>query len=191
MRNVVNRNTDIQSYFQPGEKMLWAGRPKQGIMFSKNDALLVPFSLMWGGFAIFWESTVVTQAGTPFFFKLWGVPFVLIGLYLIIGRFLVDAFVRARTQYAVTDRRIIISREGWFSKLLTLSLQQLPNLDLDQKSDGTGTINFGPDSGATSGYRGKMSNWTPALSDVPRFLGITNVREVFDLIARAQSTKAS
>ncbi|MBB6485040.1 PH domain-containing protein [Rhizobium lusitanum] len=190
MRNTNNRKTDIQSYFLPGEKLLWHGQPQQGFMLNNSDLLLIPFSLMWGGFAIFWEGTVITQVNASFFFKLWGVPFVLIGLYLIIGRFVIDAFVRARTQYAVTNRRIIILREGWFSKLLTLSLERLPSMDLDQKGDGTGTINFGTDPEAGQGHHGGMSNWTPALSKVPRFLGIANVREVFDLIERAQSTKA-
>ncbi|MGG6893805.1 PH domain-containing protein [Rhizobium sp. BR 315] len=190
MRNTNNRKTDIQSYFLPGEKLLWHGQPKQGFMSSRSDLLLVPFSLMWGGFAIFWEDAAITQVDAPFFFKLWGVPFVLIGLYLIIGRFVVDAFVRARTQYAVTNRRIMILREGWFSKLLTLSLERLPAMDLDQKEDGTGTINFGTDPEAGQDHHGSTSNWTPALSKAPRFLGITNVREVFDLIERAQSTKA-
>ena len=139
------RNTDIQTYFLPGEKLLWQGRPKQGFMASKKDLLLVPFSLMWGGFTAFWEVTVIRQGNAPIFFKLWGVPFVLIGLYLIVGRFVVDAFVRARTQYAVTDQRIIILREGWFAKVLTVSLDRLPALDLDQNGNGTGTINFGTD----------------------------------------------
>ncbi|WP_349958621.1 PH domain-containing protein [Rhizobium sp. ZPR3] len=186
------RNADIQNYFVPGEKLLWQGRPKQGFMPSKKDLLLVPFSLIWGGFAVFWESMVVRQGNAPIFFRLWGVPFVLIGLYLIVGRFAVDAFVRARTQYAVTDQRIIILREGWFAKLLTLSLERLPALDLDQNGDGSGTINFGADSGIGYGRRGGgMSVWTPALSNVPRFLGVADVRNVFNLIVQAQSTKAS
>jgi hypothetical protein len=186
------RNTDIQTYFLPGEKLLWQGRPKQGFMASKKDLLLVPFSLMWGGFAIFWETMVIRQGNAPIFFRLWGVPFVLIGFYLVVGRFVVDAFVRARTQYAVTDQRIIILREGWFAKVLTMSLDRLPALDLDQNGNGTGTINFGTDIEIGFGRRGGgMGIWTPALSNVPRFLGVADVRDVFNLIVRAQSTKAS
>ncbi|NTF42371.1 PH domain-containing protein [Rhizobium rhizogenes] len=184
-------NTDIQNYFLPGEKLLWLGRPKQGLMFSKRDVLQVPFSLLWGGFAIFWEIMAVRQANAPLFFRLWGVPFILIGLYLIVGRFALDAFVRARTQYAVSDQRIIVLREGWFSKLLTMSLDRLPALDLDQKGDGTGTISFGSDAQAGYGRRNGLSAWTPALSDVPQFLGIREVRDTFNIIQRAQSMKAS
>jgi len=184
-------NADIQNYFLPGEKLLWLGRPKQGLMFSKRDMLQVPFSLIWGGFAVFWESMAIRQANAPLFFRLWGVPFILIGLYLIIGRFALDAFVRARTQYAVSDQRIIILREGWFSKLLTLPLQRLPALDLDQRGDGTGTISFGSDAQVGYGRRNGISAWTPALSNAPQFLGITEARETFNLIQQAQSTKPS
>ena len=180
-------NADIQSYFLPSEKLLWLGRPKQGLMFSKKDLLQVPFSLMWGGFAIFWESMAVRQVNAPFFFKLWGIPFVLIGLYLIIGRFALDAFIRARTQYAVSNQRILVLREGWFSKLLTMPLERLQTPDLDQSGDGTGTISFENDVQIGYGRRGNIGAWTPALSNIPRFLGITDVRQVFDLIQSARN----
>lgn len=156
-------------------------------MFSRKDLFLVPFSLMWGGFAIFWESMAVRQANAPLFFKLWGLPFILIGLYLVVGRFALDAFIRARTQYAVSDQRIIVLREGWFSKLVAIPLERLQTLDLDQNGNGTGTISFGNDIQAGYGRRGGIGLWTPALSNIPQFLGIADARETFDLIQRARN----
>ena len=84
------------------EKLLWAGRPCQGFVFRPVDAFLIPLSLMWGGFAVFWEGSVLVM-GAPVFFTLWGIPFVLVGCYLVFGRFYVDAWQREKTSYGLTN----------------------------------------------------------------------------------------
>ena len=71
---------DVTERLLTGERMVWSGRPAQGLLFTGRDWLLVPFSLLWGGFAIFWESSVLAMNG-PIIMKLWGVPFVLIGAF--------------------------------------------------------------------------------------------------------------
>jgi hypothetical protein len=140
---------------------------------------MVPFSLIWGGFAIFWESAVLSN-GAPIFMALWGVPFVLIGLYLIAGRFVVDAWMRRGMYYAVTDKRILILRSGPFSKFVAISLAQLPDANLSESAGGRGTIRFG--TGAPYwGNRG-FSGWTPALDPTPQFIAIEDARRVFDHI---------
>jgi hypothetical protein len=100
----------VQPELVPGESFVWAGQPKTSVVFHKEDFLLIPFSLMWGGFAIFWEANVLgiwgAQAHTPWTFGvLCGIPFVLIGQYLIWGRFFYTAWLKRRTHYAVTNRR--------------------------------------------------------------------------------------
>lgn len=165
-----------------GEKMVWQGQPDSGLLFTSRDWLLVPFSLFWGGFSIFWEKSVL-DTNAPVFMKLWGVPFVLIGVYLVVGRFLLDAWIRRGIHYAVTDKRILILRSAPFSKFSAMSLDQLPEVNLSESANGRGTIRFGT---ATPYWaNGSFSSWTPSLDSVPQFLAIEDARRVFDHIQRA------
>lgn len=49
----------------------------------------------------------VTTAKQPFT-VLWGIPFVLVGLYFIFGRFIYKKRRKVRTVYGLTDRRVIV-----------------------------------------------------------------------------------
>jgi len=44
----------FSSELLPGETVQWTGRPNAAVIFHKEDWGLIPFSLLWGGFAIFW-----------------------------------------------------------------------------------------------------------------------------------------
>src|SRR5215211_2048824 len=93
--------TAIESELGPDERLLWFGGPRKGLRLQAADLFVIPFSLFWCGFALFWESMAIFSGG-PFFMALFGIPFVLIGLYMVIGRFIVDAGLRERTFYGVT-----------------------------------------------------------------------------------------
>ncbi|MDY0091675.1 MAG: hypothetical protein RBT80_03145 [Candidatus Vecturithrix sp.] len=89
------------------ELLLWAGQPKQGIFFRKSDIVFTVVSYLWGGGWIYWEYHVMTQPYS-LWYKLWGIPFMFVGFYLMFGRFWVDAFKRKYTYYGLTDKRILI-----------------------------------------------------------------------------------
>jgi hypothetical protein len=38
----------------PEERIEWTGQPDPSIVFHREDWMAIPFSLMWGGVAIFW-----------------------------------------------------------------------------------------------------------------------------------------
>ncbi len=139
----------LSSQLDSGERLLWAGQPRGGIRLRGQDAFLIPFSLLWGGFAIFWEImalTMTAKAPGPIgvIFPLFGLPFVLVGLYLIFGRFIIDAKTRERTYYGLTNERIIIV-SGLFSRQTkSLQLRTLTDVSLTERVDGSGTITFGP-----------------------------------------------
>ncbi|HEX4081079.1 MAG TPA: PH domain-containing protein [Rhizomicrobium sp.] len=183
---------DIAGRLLSGEKIIWTGRPRQGLLLTSRDALLVPFSILWGGFAIFWEYSVLflvrphrsaaAHAPPAIIFPLFGAGFVLVGLFLMFGRFLLDAQLRKGTIYAVTDQRVLILRSGPMNKFVSLSLDRLPGITLSEGRNGCGTITFG-DSGSNWARPG-FQIWVPALDAVPRFLNIENARAVFDQIQR-------
>jgi len=121
---------------RPHEHLLWSGMPGQGFLLKPSDATLIPFSLVWSGIAIHWEYYAIEQ-GTPLFFRLWGVPFILFGIY--------DRWLRQETYYGVTESRIIIQSGIFNVSTDSLDLANLPEIILTRRGDGRGTISFGRD----------------------------------------------
>ena len=72
----------LENELSSDESLLWSGRPKQGIVLRASDTFMIPFSLLWGGFAFFWEYSAY-KSGAPPFFLLFGGAFVLVGIYII------------------------------------------------------------------------------------------------------------
>ena len=175
---------ELQRELGRQEKLLWVGQPRQGLLLRSADALLIPFSLLWGGFAVFWEASVI-RTGAPFFFKLWGVPFVLVGIYIVVGRFFADARQRRRTFYGVTNQRVIIVAGLFGRSIQSLDLGSLPGLSLDEKATGQGTISFGTGQLPYAWMQG--AGWpTGRGRSVPCFDSIADARQVYELIRRAQ-----
>jgi hypothetical protein len=182
----------IQAELKSGETLLWSGQPRGGIRFRSSDIFLIPFSLMWGGFAIFWEimalgmafgvhSAVRGPSAFIYIFPLWGIPFVVVGLYLMVGRFFVDAKSRERTHYAVTNERVIIVSTLFSRKVQSIPLRQIPELTLSESADGSGTIAFGSTLVGAGAYSDGARRYQP-----PSFEMIERVREVYDIVQDAQ-----
>ena len=145
---------------------------------------MTPFALLWGGFALFWEWQVI-QSDAPAFFVLWGLPFVLVGLYLIIGRFIVEAKQRERTYYGVTNERVLIVSGLFGRKVKSLSLRNLADVSLGEGAGGEGSISFG--GGAPFGSWFVGIGWPGMEAYVgPRFDLIPNAKSVHNIIRDAQ-----
>ncbi|HEV8336290.1 MAG TPA: hypothetical protein VGR67_07750 [Candidatus Polarisedimenticolia bacterium] len=181
---IDNPEQVISKELESGERLLWSGAPRRGLVIRGSDAFLIPFSLMWGGFAIFWEVSVMNSKA-PGFFVLWGVPFVLIGLYLIVGRFFADAAIRGRTCYGVTDRRAIIVAGLMSRSIKSVNLRTMTDLSLSERSGGSGTIYFGPTPPWGAMYSGgRWSHQYP-----PAFELIEDAKRVYNVIRQAQESK--
>jgi hypothetical protein len=176
----------LRSELGRDERLLWSGMPRQGVYFHSSDFLAVPFSLMWGGFAIFWEYSVSRAQNAPVFMTLWGIPFVLMGLYIIVGRFFTDAFQRSRTYYGVTDQRVIII-DGVFSRQVkSLPLPTLSDISLSERSNGSGSITFGPNNAFYTPFGRAWPGMGRKMA--PAFDPIDDVRRIYALIREAQQS---
>ncbi|HET7856676.1 MAG TPA: hypothetical protein VFL41_09495 [Gaiellaceae bacterium] len=163
-----------------GERLLWVGRPYPGRVFDRSDAFLIPFSLLWGGFAIFWEAGVILSGWE--FGAVWGIPFVAFGLYLIAGRFFVKVRRRRRTHYAVTDRRVFSKRDD---ATRAAFIHSIPTINARLQADGSGSVIFGnrswmQDAYADSGLDFFASGY--GASEWVSFNDIPDARAVVDLV---------
>lgn len=171
-----------RAHLLSGERVLWEGKPYPGLVLRPIELFLIPFSLLWTGFAIFWNFSV-WKSGADLSFQLFGLPFLIVGLYATFGRFLIDIHLRKGITYFVTNKRILIARGAGGMKVKSLDIKRLPALEFDERSDGSGTIRFGP----TGGLLGAANNfgiWQPTFDPTPQFIRVPNVRSVYDLIQK-------
>lgn len=170
-----------------GERLLWSGVPKQGLFFRPSDIVMVPFSLLWAGFAFFWEYSVSQARSAPLIMLLWGVPFMLIGLYMVVGRFFVEAWMRRRTCYGLTDQRVIILSGLFNREVKSLPLASLGEITISERTDRRGTITFGPSTPGSVMVRG--ASW-PGMgrSGAPMFDLIDDARRTYALIRETQQS---
>jgi hypothetical protein len=181
-------DTAILPNLDPGERLLWSGKPVQGIRLRPADLFLIPFSLLWGGFVIFWETMALTMiprdAGfIGWLFPLFGLPFVGVGLYVIAGRFVVDARARARTYYGVTNQRVMIVTGGRSTRVRSVVLANVQEITLTEHANGTGNIHFGPEYAMVPAW----ANQVPRNRfQGPSLEGIDRARDVYAIIRQAQ-----
>lgn len=176
-------NIDIENELRPilsgDEKLLWTGRPRTGILFRATDIFMIPFSVLWFGFAIFWEYSVV-HTGVPFF-ALFGLLFVAVGLFMLIGRFFWDASKRKNTRYGITDTRVIIKSGLTTKGIKSLNIRAMSDITYKQKADGSGTISLGP---TYTTFNGTGDQSGVRLS--PRLDMIDDVASVYNLLIKQQ-----
>ncbi len=176
----------IETELEPSERVLWAGKPNPKVIFHSGDSFLIPFSLMWGGFAIFWEAGVLKQGWG--FGQLWGIPFVLIGQYLIWGRFIYDNWKKRRIVYVLTDRRAIVIVRPPQSQTISARLAAVGSIEKSLRSDGIGTITIGTP--IVSSYRSRRRQNFGSLqldAGLPVFVDVDDANQIYRQIEQVRA----
>lgn len=128
---------------EPGETFVWHGKPELWpfvMMGPLNKFVLVPFSVFWAGFFIFIEVQMIAARSTIGATLVF--PFVVLGLYLVVGRFLAGIRCWKNTFYLVTNRRIIIQTGTLWLRIIRLDLSAVPSVTLQIVRAGIGHVNF-------------------------------------------------
>ncbi len=139
---------------------------------------------MAGGFAILIEFYAIAD-GETIFSMLCGIPFVLFGLYLIFGRFIVDARQRKSTYYAITSERIIITSGFFRRSVKSLNIETLSDVSMSENADGSGMITLGPIHPSYSAVAG--TSWPGIELCCPPSMDLADdVRYVYEKIREAR-----
>jgi hypothetical protein len=179
----------LQQELSSGELIQWAGKPNRNVIFHSDDWSTIPFSLVWTGFFVFCEAQalgigrITAEPHAPdTFMVLWGIPFLLMGQYMVWGRFLADAWLKRHTYYAVTNLRVLILQEGWKRQTQFSFLDSIP--EISREGDDVGTLWLGAKLPVFGGRGTKTRDWSRfGVSDgVPTLADIDNVDSVYHLI---------
>jgi len=167
----------LRPHLDPGEKLLWSGRPVQGPVFTATDFYYLPFSIVWLGLLL----TAFARRMPPDPTSQLIVPcFIALGVYMLVGRYFTDWFYRSGVIYGVTDRRAIILSSRLGHSIKSIDLASVSGLKLDERRDGHGTIAFGDQQ--SYWYRQPVR---PAWGAGPQFFRIADTRRVFRVLHEA------
>ena len=129
------------TYLDRGEKLLWEGAPRAGLRFRASDLLLSGFGFFFFAFAVFWTymatGAMDAPGGVGMIFPLFGLPFLAVGFYLMVGRFFWNSYVRSKTRYALTDKRAIVASSAWGRKLKSWPIHSGTRLDYEPGEEAT------------------------------------------------------
>jgi len=90
----------------PGETIIWQGRPERGIAFRKLNPMRAVMGVVFVVFSTFW---MVQAAQTGGVFWMFGLLFLGVGAYNAGGFLLWEAYQRAHMWYSLSSRRAFIA----------------------------------------------------------------------------------
>ena len=193
--------TEIRSYLEPGENLLWDGYgdgPKGPMILALLIFLcfcLSPIPIFFFYYYVFYpEFYAIRFHPTPtavLFAVAFGFAAVCIGVFSIGLYGVINALLDLKSwpkhvTYGLTDRRALILRRR---KVISRFLQEVVEIGLEDQRDGAGTIRFGKDRYTTERYtdsQGHRASRTVTIY-APRFLRIANATAVYQLAQKAKA----
>lgn len=179
-----------QSELQPGESLLWTGdvNPGRAAIMALPAAV---FGIPFAGFALFWitiayrgTSRISHNAGSfgsAFrVFPLFGTPFLLIGLGMVLSPLWV--YLKGRSGvYAITNQRVMVITGSRSRAVRSITPADIASVDHREKPDLSGDVLIRTN--ALQRMNNTMSQVTVGL------YGVANVKEVARLVMNLRAQK--
>lgn len=162
-----------EGILEPGEVILWQGRPDARIGIAPRHLPEIGFGLVFTGFALFWMVSAYSM-GAGLLFTAFGLPFVAVGLSVMLRSTLSLSRRLRRTWYTLTSRRAIIATDPPFQgrSLQSYPITAASLLGLDQQA-GLYTLSFArADLADGSGSRRRQPIGFERIADGPKVLAL-------------------
>ncbi len=169
----------IKQELESDERMEWIGQPNPS-RYRWQALPIMIFGLFWTGFSVFWVCGALygvlssSHSKVAFLFPLFGLPFVLIGIGMLLAPVWLCRQAK-KTVYLLTDRRAVIIRGGRSFSAESFTWDRVRNREFRESSNGSGDIIF------ERRIISKSSRGQSSQMEVG-FLGIDRVREVETLL---------
>ena len=169
-----------QSELQSGESLVWTGTADPSRAFLTSLPAMI-FGIPFAGFALFWISqayhatSAMSRSSNNAFakgfsvFPIFGVPFLLIGAFVILTP-LWNYLKAGSTIYAVTNQRVIVITGGNSRSVKSYTPADIASVEHRERPDGSGDIVIQTNSLVRN--NNTVSQFKVAL------LGVPNVKQV-------------
>lgn len=173
LKNATDNNYQdniFDNYLMQDEIILWQGKyNKGGGITSFAGAYNALFSIFWIAFSVFWTISAFMAGGL---FGIFGIPFILIGVYLI-----KSSFGGHKNSYAITNMRVMTyDSKNFMSDMLC----NVINISFSQGKNYIGNVNFDI---AGKQYIRNRNNLNGLVQK--GFYGVENPQEVFNILNQA------
>ncbi len=140
----------ISGELSPSEKLIWVDRPASASHHAFSSIGSFLFGIPFFAFAVFWtwmaseplrRGGIDGPPGFSYFFPMFGIPFLLIGLAMLLTP-LWSAFAAKHTIYALTNKRLIILTRYPVRNFQFWPLENLDDITRTGTADGPGNLYF-------------------------------------------------
>lgn len=183
--NNFDLQLEIKPYLDGRESLLWCDKPVKKIIFTLNDVFTTLFGIFWLAFSLFWVFSAYMATsettGPSKIFPLFGIPFVLVGVYLLFFRHIVSYFKRKNIIYALTEKRVLVVHFGRSKYVQEYKYEHISNISLKTNENDVGSIYF-----FTGGFH---YNNNRNYSSTSGIFGIKDTKKVYKILSQCLEKK--